>query len=448
MKIIILGAGQVGTSAAERLVGEDNDITVVDIDAARLQKLQGRLDLRTVQGNGSAPTVLRDAGIDDADVLLAVTRSDETNMLACRIAATLGHVRTRIARIRSADYLAYPNLFSPTCLGVDHIISPEAEITRYLEHLVHYPEALQVLEFAGGRIGLVAVEAQRGRPLVGRPLSVLRTDIPQVDTRVAAIFRGNRPITPEGTTVVQEGDEVFFVAARDDIGKVLSEVHGTEQPVRRVMIGGGGNVGRRVAKALEGRAEVKLIERDEPACRRLAHELASTLVLHGEATDESLLAAENVDDMDVFLALTNDDQDNIIASLIAKSAGVRKVIALVNRMSYVDLVQGGKIDVAVSPAQATIGTLLTHVRSGNLVQVHSLRLGAAEAMEVIVQGGRLVGRSVDEFDLPRGVTIGAVVRGEEVIIAHGDTVVTKGDHLIVFVIDRNMIRMVEQLFRP
>lgn len=447
MNIVIVGAGQVGTSAAERLVGEDNDITVVDIDADRLQALQDRLDLRTVRGYGSNPSVLLDAGIKQADLLLAVTQSDETNMLACRIAATLSDVPTKIARIRSADYLAFPELFVQDCLAVDFIISPEEEITRYLERLIEYPEALQVLEFAGGRVGLAAVRAERGGPLVGRPLSVLHSDMPQIETRVAAIFRKDRAIPPEGTTVVEEGDEVFFVMAHDQVANVLREVHGAEQPVRRVMIGGGGNIGRRLARALEGRCEVKLIERNERTCGLLAHELEKALVLHGETTDEALLLAENIDDMDVFLALTNDDEDNIIAALIAKKCGAHKVIALVNRMNYVDLVQGGKIDIALSPAQATIGTLLAHVRSGNLAQVHSLRLGAAEAMEVIVQGGRAVGRTLGASDLPRGITVGAVVRGEEVIIAHRSTMIQMGDHLIVFVVDKKLISTVEQLFQ-
>ncbi len=447
MNIVIIGAGQVGTSAAERLISEDNDITVIDVDADRLHALQDRFDLRTVRGYGSNPSVLLDAGIREADLLLAVTQSDETNMLACRIAATLSQVPTRIARIRSADYLAYPELFVPECLGVDFIISPEEEITRYLERLIDYPEALQVLEFAGGQIGLAAVRAEQDGPLTGRPLSALRKDMPHVEARVAAIFRKDRPLPPEGTTVVEEGDEVFFVAARDNISNVLREVHGAEQPVRRVMIGGGGNIGRRLARALEGRCEVKLIERNERTCGLLAHELEKTLVLHGEATDESLLQAENIDDMDVFLALTNDDQDNIISALLAKKCGARKVIVLVNRMSYVDLVQGGKIDIALSPAQATIGTLLAHVRSGNLAQVHSLRLGAAEAMEVVVQGGRTIGRSLGDSDLPRGITIGAVVRDGQVIIAHRNTVIEAGDHLIVFVVEKKLIRTVERLFQ-
>ncbi len=446
MNIVILGAGQVGTSAAERLV-EDNDITVVDIDADKLQALQDRLDLRTVRGYASNPSVLRDAGLAEADLLLAVTQSDETNMLACRIAATLFDVRTRIARIRAQDYLAHPQILTPQCLGINYVISPETEVTAYLERLIDFPEALQVLEFAEGRVSLAAIRVDAGGPLAGKSVASLRTTMPQLETRVAAIFRKDRAIAPEGPTVMEDGDEVFFVASREKVAEVLRVVHGAEAKVRRVMIGGGGNIGRRLAKTLEGRCEVKIIERNEHACRLLAHELGSTLVLHGEATDESLLVAENIDDMDVFLALTNDDEDNIIASLLAKKAGAHKVIALVNRTSYVDLVQGGKIDIAVSPAQATIGTLLARVRSGNLVQVHALRLGAAEAVEVIVQGGSAVGKQLGASNLPRGVTVGAIVRGEEVLIAHRDSVIERDDHLIVFVMDRRLMKAVNTLFQ-
>ncbi len=447
MNIVILGAGQVGTSAAERLISEDNDITVVDIDADKLQALQDKLDLRTVRGYASNPSVLRDAGLAEADLLLAVTQSDETNMLACRIAATLFDVPTKIARIRSADYLAHPQILAPQCLGINYVISPETEVTAYLERLIDFPEALQVLEFAGGRVRLAAIRVDPGGPLAGKSVASLRKEMPQLETRVAAIFRKDRAIPPEGPTIMEEGDEMFFVAARENVSNVLRTVHGAEKVVRRVMIGGGGNIGRRLARSLEGRCEVKIIERNEQSCRMLAHELGSALVLHGEATDEALLVSENIDDMDVFLALTNDDEDNIIASLLAKKAGAHKVIALVNRTSYVDLVQGGKIDIAVSPAQATIGTLLARVRSGNLAQVHALRLGAAEAVEVVVQGGRTVGRRLGDSNLPRGMTVGAIVRGEEVIIAHRDSVIELDDHVIVFVMDKHLMKAATELFQ-
>jgi trk system potassium uptake protein TrkA len=308
-----------------------------------------------------------------------------------------------------------------------------------------------VLEFADGRASLVAVRAFTGGPLVGKPLSFLRTHMPQVETRVAAIFRQGSPIIPEGGTVVEDGDEIFFIAATDNIRSVLKEMRRMDKPSKRVMIVGGGNIGRRLAKALENDYQVKLIEFNKKSCEKLAGELKNTLVLNGDGTDEKLMQQEHVDEVDVFCALTNDDENNIMSSLLAKQAGARKVIALINRSAYVDLLQGGKIDIALSPAHVTIGSLLAYVRQGDVAAVHSLRRGAAEALELVAHGDRksskVVGRRIDEIDLPKGATIGAMVRGGEVVIAHHDTVIEVGDHIIVFVIDKRMVRKVEKLFQ-
>jgi trk system potassium uptake protein TrkA len=286
---------------------------------------------------------------------------------------------------------------------------------------------------------------------VGKPLSFLRTHMPQVETRVAAIFRQGSPIMPEGNTVVEDGDEIFFIAATANIRSVLKEMRRMDKPSKRVMIVGGGNIGRRLAKALEQDYQVKLIEFNKKSCEKLASELKSTLVLNGDGTDEKLMQQEHVDEVDVFCALTNDDENNIMSSLLAKQAGARKVIALINRSAYVDLVQGGKIDIALSPAHVTIGSLLAYVRQGDVVAVHSLRRGAAEALELVAHGertsSRVVGRRIDEIDLPKGVTIGAILRGEEVVIAHHDTVIETEDHVIVFVIDKRMVKKVEKLFQ-
>jgi trk system potassium uptake protein TrkA len=275
--------------------------------------------------------------------------------------------------------------------------------------------------------------------------------MPQVETRVAAIFRHDRPITPEGTTVVEEGDEVFFIAATENIRHVLHELRRMDKPVKRVAIVGGGNIGFRLAKAIENDYQVKLIEYDKKACTRLASQLTNTLVLNGDGTDEKLMQQEHIGDVDVFCALTNDDENNIMSALLAKQAGARKVIALINRSAYVDLLQGGKIDIALSPAQITIGSLLAYVRQGDVVAVHSLRRGAAEALELIAHGdrssSRVVGRRLDEIDLPKGATIGAIVRNHEVVIAHHDTVIEAEDHVIVFVIDKTMVKKVEKLFQ-
>ncbi len=463
MKIVILGAGQVGSTVAESLVSEANDITVVDIEPARLKRLHDRLDLRTVTGNAAHPAILEQAGARDADMLLAVTQSDETNMVACKLAATMFNIPTKIARIRSADYLSHPEIFSPDNFAVDHSICPEQILCDSIAKLLEFPESLQVLEFADGMVSLVAVRAFEGGPLVGREIQYLRQHMPQVDTRVAAIFRGDSPVPPEGTTVVQAGDEVFFIAATGNIRKVLHELRRMDKPVKRVMIGGGGNIGRRLAHAIEDKYDVKIIEYSKTGAERLAAELDRTLVLTGDVTDEELLDSENVADMDVYCAVTNDDENNIMSSLLAKRKGASKVIALINRGSYVNLVQSGQIDIAISPAQATIGTLLAHVRRGDCAVVHSLRRGAAEALELIAHGdaksSKVVGRRIEQLDLPRGVTIGAIVRhrdkggapakgnDSEVVIAHHDTVIEPDDHVVVFVVNKRMVPSIEKLFQ-
>ena len=451
MKILILGAGQVGSTVAESLVSEANDITVVDSNAEKLCLLQDRFDLRTLVGNASHPATLEQAGIADADILLAVTQSDEVNMVACKLASSLYNTPTKIARIRATGYLDHPEIFSPENFCVDFSICPEQILTDYIRKLIEFPEALQVLEFANGLVSLVAVKSFEGGPLVNKPLSFLRSHMPQVDTRVAAIFRQDSPLIPEGNTVIEAGDEIFFIAATKNIRSVLKELRRMDKPTKRVMIVGGGNIGRRLARTLEGDYQVKLIEYNKKACEQLASELKHTLVLNGDGTDENLLATEHVADVDVFCALTNDDENNIMSTLLAKRDGARKVIALINRNAYVGLVQGGKIDIALSPAHVTIGSLLAYVRQGAVAAVHSLRRGAAEALELVAHGDRqsskVVGRRIDEIDLPKGATIGALVRGKEVFMGHRDQVIEADDHVIVFVINKRMINKVEKLFQ-
>jgi trk system potassium uptake protein TrkA len=477
LKIIILGAGQVGSSVAESLVSEANDITMVDVNHERLSILQDRLDLRTVAGNASHPSVLVDAGAMDADMILAVTEHDETNLVACKLAASLFNTPTKIARIRSTEYLKNPEIFSDEIFSVDYAISPEQILTEYIEKLIEFPEALQVLDFAMGKVSMVAVRALQGGALVGQQLQELRNHIPNVVTRVVAIFRKDRPIIPEGNTTIQEDDEVFFIAAADDIRKVLRELRSMDRPVKHVMIAGGGRIGRRLSHTLENDYQIRIIERNPKACEMLAAELNNALVLNGDATDETLLESENIAEMDMFCALTNDDGNNIMSALLAKRLGAHKVIALINRKAYVDLMQSSGIDIAISPAQVTIGSLLAYVRHGDVAAVHSLRRGAAEALELVAHGdeksSKVAGRKIEDIKLPRGATIGAIVRGlpkyegtwrerlvtdvdtvsdelikgAQVIIAHHDTVIQSEDHVILFVINRKMIREVEKLFQ-
>ena len=320
-----------------------------------------------------------------------------------------------------------------------------------MEKLIDLPGSLQVLDFAEGGAQLVAVKAFYGGPLVGHEIRLLREHMPNIDTRVAAIFRKDRPIMPEGTTVIEADDEVFFVAAKEHIRSCIGELRKLDKPYKRLIIAGGGNIGLRLAESIEERYQVKIIEHSEERCTYLSESLNSAIVLNGEASSQELLLEENIEDTDVFLALTNDDEANIMSSLLAKKLGAKKVMAIINNPAYVDLVQGGQIDIAISPQQATIGSLLTHVRRGDVVKVHSLRRGAAEAMEAIAHGdsssSKVVGKTIEEIELPEGAKIGAIVRNNEVLIAHDDTIVETDDHVILFLVDRKMIPQVERLFQ-
>ena len=469
MKILILGAGQVGASVAEVLASEANDITIIDQNRESLAALADRLDVRTVVGNAAYPSVLREAGIEDTDLLVAVTQSDQTNLVACKIARSMFNVSTRIARLRSADFLD-GDLLSPDNFAVDHAISPEQDITDYIVKLIEFPEALQVLEFAAGTVTLIGVRAYPGGLLVGKAIRDMRSHLPPgVDARIAAIFREHQPLDPDGNTVIEPGDEVFVLAATGHIRTVMQELRRMQQPVRRVMIAGGGNIGARVAAVLEKRYQVKLIERERTRAEVVAGQLGGTLVLHGEATDENLLAQENIDEIDMFLALTNDDEDNIMAASLAKRLGCERVLALINRRAYADMVQGGPIDIGLSPAQVSIGSLLTAVRRGDVARVHSLRRGAAEALELVAHGdkatSKVVGRRIEELPVIKGAHIGAIVRRsrapevvakdgflvdeyvDRVIIPHHDTVIESDDHVIVFCTRKRQVVEVERLFQ-
>jgi trk system potassium uptake protein TrkA len=452
MKILILGAGQVGSSLAAALASENSDITVVDTDPVKLRELNERLDLRTVLGHASLPSVLGHAGAEDADLVIAVTSSDEVNLIACQVADALYKTPTKIARLREMEYLQHPELTQRGRSSIDVAISPEALVCKHVQRLIEYPGALQVLDFADGRAQLVAVRALAGGALVGHQIRELREHLPRgVDARVAAIFRAGRPITPEGHTVIEVDDEVFFLADRRDIRTVMSELRRLDKPVKRVFIAGGGNIGRSLAKALENQFSVKILERSRERAKRIAEDLRNSIVLVGDCADEDLLREENIDQTDVYCALTNDDEANILSAMLAKRMGCPRVISLINRPAYAELVEGGSIDIAVSPQQVTIGALLTYIRQGTMVRVHSLRRGMAEAIEAVAIGDRrtskVIGRALEELELPSAATIGGIVRGEKLMIAHHDVVIEANDHVIVFLMDKRQLPQVESLFR-
>ena len=452
MKVLILGAGQVGRTAAYHLSREPaNEVTIVDTNEDVLRELQDRLDVRTVAGSASYPSVLEAAGIVDTDILVALTSSDEVNMIACEIAHTLYRTPTRIARIRASEYTSRDKLFSEGAIAVDAWINPEQLVTEYIERLIHNPGALQVVDFADGKVRLVGLRALRGGLLVGQQVRTLKDHMPHADARIVAIYRNDRAIAPTGETLVEEGDEIFFIAARDHIQRMMAEIRRAEEPVRRIVIAGGGHIGFRLALQLENKYQVKLIERDPKRARACSERLENTIVLQGDAPDEELLIEENIDSTDVFAALTNSEEANVLSAMLAGRLGARKVMALVNKPSYGDLMEHRSIDIVISPQTVTIGSLLAHVRRGDVVRVHSLRRGSAEALETVVHGpadrSRVVGRKVEDIALPDGSSISAVVRGERVIIAHHDTVIEEDDHVIMFLVDPRQIDAVERIFQ-
>jgi len=452
MKILILGAGQVGSSAAYHLSREEaNEVTVVDKRPEVLRELQDRLDIRTVVGHAAYPEVLERAGADDADIIVALTDGDETNMVACQVAYTVFHTPTKIARIRAAEYMNARKLFTQDAIPVDVRISPEQLVCEYIEQLILYPGALQVLDFAEGRVRLVGARADNRGSLVGQKIRALKEHIPNTEGRIAAIYRDGKSLQPDGDTIINDGDEVFFIAARQDVRVFMSEMRKLEDPVRRVVIAGGGNIGVRLALALEQNNQVKIIERNPERARIISEQLNKAIVLVGDAADEELLLEENIDNVDVFCALTNAEEANILSAMLAKRLGAHKVMALINRPSYAELVESGSIDIAISPQQVTIGSLLAHVRRGDVSKVHSLRRGAAEAIEAVAHGDNkesaVVGRRIDELKLPKGTSIVTLVRGDEVIMAHHDTVIETDDHVILFMTDRRKIDKIENLFQ-
>lgn len=453
MKIIILGAGQVGTTLAANLVSEDNDITLVDNESQHLQNLQDKHDLRVVKGSPSSPKVLRDAGAADADLMIAVTASDEINMIACQLGYTLFNTPTRIARIRNAEYLREKDkLFNNENVPIDHLISPENLVTDEITRLIAYPGALQVAHFVNNRISIVVVKAYYGGPLVGYALSAFKEHMPHIDCRIISILRNDRLIRPQGSTIIEAGDEITFICATEHIKAVMSELQRLEKTYKRIMIVGSGNIASGVAKQLEDKYQVKLIERDGEKAKVLAERLSKTLVFHGDASDQNLLFEEHIESVDVFLSLSADDEANIMSALLAKRLGAKKAMVLIQRMAYINLIQGGTIDIAVSPQQATISALLGHVRKGDIKNVASLRHGTAEAIELVVHGdattSNVVGRQIGDIKLPVGAMIAAILRKNEVIIARRQVAIEEGDNVIVYINDKKSVSEIEKLFQP
>lgn len=451
MKIIIAGAGRVGGTLAEHLVHENNDVTLIDINEERLQFLQSRLDIRTVVGSGADPDSLFEAGCKDADMIIAVTSLDETNMITCEVAYTLFQTPTKIARIRSKSMMEHPEIFRKIAVPIDVCISPEELVTNYIKRLIYCPGALQVLDFAGGGVQLIALRPDTGGPFVGKSLANLHDYIPEVNMRIVAIYRHNRSIPIKGSTAIEAGDEVFILATPAHILEIINALGRMHLPYQKIFIAGGGNIGSRLALALEEQFQVKVIEHSLSCATKLSTTLNHTIVLHGDASDRDLLHNENIEYADVFCAVTNDDEANIMSCIQAKKFGVRQVMALINRASYVDLVDGSAIDIAISPQQITIGSILKHIRRGDIANIYSLRRGAAEAIEIVAHGdmntSRVVGKSLAELKLPSSAMVGALVRNDKVMMARDDLVIESQDHVILFLAEKKHLSQIEHLFQ-
>ncbi|MCK9396065.1 MAG: Trk system potassium transporter TrkA [Methylobacter sp.] len=452
MKILILGAGVTGSSVAEALASEENDIVVVDFRTELLDALKERFDIATVAGNAAHPRVLEQAGARTADIIIAVTDRDETNMLACVIINALYSQPKTIARVRAVDYLKNPQLFGPNGIPVDIVISPEQIVMEAIRNLIEFPGVLHISDFADGLVRLFSVKVVADGILTGKKIKTLSSRLTDDKIRVVAIFRQGQPLLVNGEAVIETGDEVFFVAPREEVRGVLKALNKLEAPLRRIIIAGGGHVGKRLAMALESDHQVKIIEKDPRRVHKIANDLDRTVVLLGDCADEALLLDEAIDSTDLFCAITENDGVNIVSASLAKSLGARKAICLLNHVSYGKLLPGTGIDVAVLPNQETLGSILKHVRRGDVVQVSSLCGGTAEAIEAVAHQSNdlnsVVGRRVDAISFPEGIVMGALIRNKQVVAIHCDTVFEEGDHVVMFVMDKKLVVNIEKKFQP
>lgn len=451
MRIIILGAGQVGASLAQNLARENNDVFLIDQDEKRLHELQYRLDIQTVQGNAASPKILIDAGIEQADMLIAVTNCDEINMLACRIAYSLFRTPTKIARIRSRDYYHYPQLLTEDSIPIDVCISPEKLVTDHIVNLISYPGVSSVSEFAEGQVLLVTIKPLENGIMLGKTIRELQLFLEDIDARVVALLQHRTVITPVNSGRISLEDEVVFVASPAAIRKVLVALGRFTHPNRRIIIAGGGHIGLELAKQLEGQYRVKVIEQQLERASELASNLHKSTILQGDVADRDLLINENIEFTDVFCAVTNDDEANIMSSLLAKRLGARQVMALVNRNAYVDLIDDSPIDQAISPQMITIGSILTKLRRGNMVRVYRFQHSDVEAIELIIRGDKntsqVVGRTIAELPLPADCLILSVVRGGQVLLAQGQLILATDDHLVLLLLQKRYINQLESLFQ-
>ena len=452
MKVIICGAGQVGSGIAKQLAAEGNDVTVVDRSQELVQNIADNLDVRAILGHGSQPDVLARAGAADADMLIAVTFHDEVNMVACQVAHSVFNVPTKIARIRAQSYLkaGYQSLFARDHMPIDVIISPELEVGRTVMRRLAVPGAFEILDFANGRVNVVGVTAEEDCPIVNTPLRQLTELFPALRARIVGISRDGSMFVPHSDDQMIVGDDVYFVSDTRDTKRTLAIFGHEEQEARRVLVVGAGNIGLYVAQQIEQDhpgVKIKLIERDRERALRAADQLKRTIVLHGDGLDPELLREAGIAETETLVTLTNDDQANILTCVIAKREGCQRTMSLINTATYMPLMRSLGIDAFLNPRATTVSHVLQHVRRGRIRGLRSVQDGASEVIEAeALETSPLVGKPLREVRLPDGMLVGAVVRGPKVMVPDGATEVQAGDTVIMFA-KSEQVRKVEQMFR-
>ncbi|MFZ2102535.1 MAG: Trk system potassium transporter TrkA [Oricola sp.] len=452
MRVIICGAGQVGYGIAERLAAEGNDVSVIDTSAALVQRIRDTLDVRGIVGHGSHPDVLAAAGADQADMIIAVTLHDEVNMTACQVAHSLFDVPTKIARIRSQSYLQahYNNLFAREHLPIDVIISPEREVGDVVLRRIASPGATDIVQFAEGHVTMMAIECRDDCPVINTPLSQLTELFPDLQATVVGVWRNERLFVPHSADQLLARDLVYVIASRLQVKRTLSLFGHDEAEARRIIIAGGGNIGLYVASQLEARqsrAKVKIIEADHKRAIAVADQLRRTVVLHGSALDQNVLVEADIEDSELMVSLTNDDQVNILSSVMAKRLGCRSTLALINDPVYQDFTESLSVDAHINPRAVTISRVLQHVRRGRIRQVHSVQKGSAEVIEAeALETSPLVGTPLRELELPDEIRIGAIYRDGQMIKPDGSVKIKAKDRVIMFAAS-TAVRQVEQMFR-
>lgn len=450
MRIIILGAGQIGEKLARTLVSDKNDIVLIDLKSDVLDTIRSHIDIQTITGHAASPNILLEAGIDQTDLLIAVTSSDETNMLACLVATKLFDIPKTIARIRSQDYHQFPELFKKNLIPINTVIYPTQAIIQHIRRMIQYPDFTQILNFYQDTICLVTFDIQASDWANGKTIAELRQQIANLDVNIVAVFNKKKSLHFDKNYTLAAKDKIIFITQEQHLTTLLSQLKRHSKPNTRIMIAGGGRIGSELAKHLEHNHQIKLIEISPEKIEKTASELNKTLVIAGDVSDRELLLNENIEDIDMFCAVTDHDETNIMASLQAKYLGAKYAMALVNHENYIDLIDDSVIDAALSPQTITLGSILSKVRHGNMIKVHRLQEEEAEAIEIIVEGteqsSAVIGRPISEIEFPPGCIVAGVVRGKKLYFSNSNLVVAADDHVILLLLQQKYIHQLEALF--